>query len=207
MRGIPYRHREPALAGAEPVHHGLAARRPSHALYPAVQHLNGGDDPQRGVQRLDEAERGHDRARQQQAEGQEVARVAAVGDRPHQELRQAVGDGQPGERTAERRLGVLRVLFQDVGNREREVIADQVVARVADEDPGEHPPAQAPISRVHVFGRQRGGKRRWLQQPDHRTPAGVNAVQSPRRKRCSTVRSRAAASPCRECDRPPSPPA
>ncbi len=168
VRGIPYRHREPALAGAEPVHHGLAARRPAHALYPAVQHLDGGDGQQRAVQRRDEAERGHDRARQQQAERHEVARVAAVGDRPHQELRQTIGDGQSGEGTAERRLVVLRVLAQDVGNGEGEVVADQVIARVADEDAGEHPPAQPPIGRVNLRDRQGRGNRRRLQPADHR---------------------------------------
>ena len=87
--------------------------------------------------------RGDDARRQQQAERQEVPRIAPVRHRAHQELRHAVGDRQPRQRRAERGLRVLRVLLQDVRNRERQVVADQVERRVADEDARRRPAGAA----------------------------------------------------------------
>ena len=64
------------------------------------------------------------------------------------------------------------MLREQVGNRERQVVADEVVARVADEDAGEHAAAQAPVLRIHAVGRQGRDERGRLQETDHRTGVG-----------------------------------
>ena len=114
VRDVPGRDGQSALFRAEPVHHRLAARRPAHALHPAVDRHDHDDRDQRRACRFEQAECRHDHARQQQAERQEVLRVAAVRDRAHQELRNTVRNRQSGQRGAERRLRVLRVLPQQV---------------------------------------------------------------------------------------------
>ena len=95
------------------------------------------------------------RARQQEPERQEVPRVAAVRDGAHQELRDAVGDRQ--RRSAPCRAPpwcTRGARCEDVRDREREVVAHQVVGRVADEDAGEDLPAQPPVFRIDALGRQ-----------------------------------------------------
>ena len=86
VRDVPRRDGESALFRAEPVHHRLAARRPAHALDPAVDRLDYDDRDERRVCSIEQAEGGHDPLGKQQAERQEVLRVAAVRDRAHQEL-------------------------------------------------------------------------------------------------------------------------
>ena len=172
VRDVPGRDDRAALLRAEPVHHRLAAGRPAHALHPAVDGHDDDDRGERAVEGLVQAERRHQHAREQQPERQEVLRVAAVRDRAHQELREPVGDREPGQRRAELGLAVLRVLGEQVRDREREVVADQVVARVADEDAGEHAPAQALVLGIDAIEGQRREVRRRPKEADHFTGVG-----------------------------------
>ena len=130
VRHVPCRDDETALVGAEPVHHGLAGRRPAHPLHPAVDGLQHEHDGQRRVDPLRKSRHRHHGARQQQAERQEVLRVAAIGDRSHQELGDPIGHRQRGQREAEFGLRMLRVFGEDVGKSQRQVVANQVVRGV-----------------------------------------------------------------------------
>jgi len=167
VRGVPDGHDDAALVRAEPVHHRLAARRPAHALDPAVQRLQQDDDHERGVDRLHGPAEEHDARREQEAERQEVTRVAAIGHRSHQELGQPVGNREPRHRGAESGLGVLRVLLEDVGDCQREGVADEIEGRVADEDADEDLPPQPPVGRIDQIGRQRIGRRGALEDSNH----------------------------------------
>ena len=64
------------------------------------------------------------------------------------------------------------MLGEQVRDREREVVADEVVTGVADEDAGEHAPAQAPVLGIDAIGRQRRDVRRRPEQADHFTGVG-----------------------------------
>ena len=65
------------------------------------------------------------------------------------------------------------MLGEHVGDREREVVADQVVAGIADEDAGEHAPAQALVFGIDAVERQRRDVRRRLQEADHFAGVGT----------------------------------
>ena len=159
VRHVPGRDHHAAFAGAEPVHHALAAGRPAHALDPPVERLDEDDEEQRGVDGLEVARHEHEPAGQQQAERQEELGVAAVRHRAHEELRDAVGNREAGERGPQLCLGELGILPEQVWNRQREVVANQVVGGVSGEDPDEDLAAESFVGRIDAVGRQPGGCR------------------------------------------------
>ncbi len=68
------------------------------------------------------------------------------------------------------------MLGEQVRDRERDVVADEVVARIADEDAGEHAPAQAPVLGIDAVERQRRDVRRRPEQADHFTGVGAGTA-------------------------------
>ncbi|MNI19501.1 hypothetical protein D3C73_729380 [compost metagenome] len=99
-----------------------------------------------------ETENEHHGSRNHQAERQEEAWVGTVGNDPHQEFGQAIGNGNRRQRHAQFTAGVA--LFDQVRHGQGEVFAQQVVTRVADKDTGEDLPAQAAVGAVYFLFRQ-----------------------------------------------------
>ncbi len=145
---VPHRDHAAALLLRPPVDHGPSARRPAHALGPAVNEEQDEHDGDAGGSPVRESENEHHRRRHQQAERQEDPWVGTVRDQAHDEFRQAVGDGDGRHRDAQ--LAATVAVLDEVGHGQGEVLAQQVVTRVADEDTGEDLPAQAPVGAVHL---------------------------------------------------------
>ncbi len=145
---VPHRDHAAALLLRPPVDHGPSARRPAHALGPAVDEEQDEHDGDAGGSPVRESENEHHRRRHQQAERQEDPWVGTIRDQAHDEFRQAVGDGDGRHRDAQ--LTAAVAVLDEVGHGQGEVLAQQVVTRVADEDTGEDLPAQAPVGAVHL---------------------------------------------------------
>ncbi|MNQ55205.1 hypothetical protein D3C85_692890 [compost metagenome] len=93
----------------------------------------------------------HDAGREQQAGGEEVTRIGAVRHVPHQEFGETVGDGDTGQGQPQITAG--EALLDEIGHRQTEVLAHQVVAGITEEDPEKHLPAHAFVEGVHLVGR------------------------------------------------------
>lgn len=152
MRHVPYRHHAAAFFLRPPVHHGPPAWRPAHALGPAVDEQQNEHHGHAGRCPRCETENEHHPRRHQQAEGQEVARVGAVGHQAHEELGQAVRNCDGRHRQAQFATGIT--LVDQVGHGQGEVFAQQVVPGVTKENTGEDLPAQASVGTVYFFFRQ-----------------------------------------------------
>lgn len=147
VRAVPKRNDQPTFLRAEPMHHGLSARRPAHALHPAVNDLEADDDCQGTVNRLRRPADEHDNAGKQEAKRKKPSRIASVGNRAHEEFRSTIGDRECRECGAELGLGVFRVLLEDIRNGQREIVANEVIARISDENSGKDLPAQPSVGR------------------------------------------------------------
>ena len=142
-----------ALIGGEPVHHGARIRGVTHALEPAVEEAERAHDGNAAEHAGYQAERQADHGAEQQTDGGKVLGVAAVRDVAHHELAEAVGDGQHGEHDAQLRLGVATFL-DDVGHRQREVLAQQIVGGIPQEGAPEDLHSQSLVFRIDAVGRQ-----------------------------------------------------
>ncbi|MNO92407.1 hypothetical protein D3C76_839810 [compost metagenome] len=152
VRHVPQGHHATAFLLRPPVHHGPPARRPAHTLRPAIDEQQDEHDGHAGRRPMGKTEREHHRRRDHQAERQEVTRVGTVGNDAHQELGQAVGDGNRRQRHPQFSTGVA--LFDQIRHGQGEVFAQQVVTGVTDEDTGEDLPTQASVGAVYFFFRQ-----------------------------------------------------
>ena len=149
---VPHRHHTAAFFLRPPVHHGPPTWRPAHALGPSVDeqqnehHGHAGRCPRR------ETENEHHPRRNQQAKGQEIAWVGAVGHQAHEELGQAVGNRNRRHCQAQFTAGVT--LVDQVGHGQGEVFTQQVVTGVTKENTREDLPAQPSVGTVYFFFRQ-----------------------------------------------------
>lgn len=127
-------------------------------LHPAVdeqqaEHRHDGDGNRDRPPRH-HAHEDHDERRGDQSQRDEDAGVAAVGDRAHDEFADTVGDRHGRERPAQVGLVVAHGFERRHGD--REVLAYEVVAGIADEDTPEYLTAQAGVLFVDLFGGQFG---------------------------------------------------
>lgn len=124
-------------------------------MEPAVDEHDDREDPNRGGQGGDEGDEEVHDGRESEADGHEVAGVRTIREHRHEELRQSVGeeDGVGDDTDADR---VHDVVVLEDGRHQGHVIADQVEARVADED------AQEDVGPPRLVGRSDtlSGKRR-----------------------------------------------
>ncbi|MNH32781.1 hypothetical protein D3C79_932480 [compost metagenome] len=93
----------------------------------------------------------HDAGREQQTGGEEVTGVGAVRHVPHQKLGQTIGDGDARQGQAQITAG--ESLLDQIGHRQAEVLAHQVVTGVAEEDPEKHLPTHALVEGIDLIGR------------------------------------------------------
>ena len=88
-----------------------------------------------------------------------------IGYAAHEELGQPVGNRDTGERNTQIRFRVAQ--RNQVRHGQREVLAYQVVAGVADKDAEEHLQAQTPVGAVDLLRRQRFPVCWWFKRADH----------------------------------------
>ena len=153
VRAVPDGHLRAALLDGEPVGHDTPAGRPAHALEPADAELQDEHHGQRG----DAQGRAHQHGRargKQQTQRKELARVAAVGHAAHEELREGVGDRIGRDGHAQGRMLVAHLF--ELGHGHREVLADQVIARIPDKDSDKHLPAQGLVLSLDLLLGQLG---------------------------------------------------
>ncbi len=145
--------------------HGSAAGGPAHPLEPPVEEQQDGHGRDRTESKRRETEDQHDSGRQGQTERHEKSRIGAVRDRAHEEFAQPVGDGHAGQ--GETQLGPAVTLLDEIGHGEGEVLAQKVVARIADEDPTEDLKAEAPVGGRDFVGWKALGGLGWSENADH----------------------------------------
>lgn len=161
-------HPSAALLDGEPVCHHASARRPSHAVEPAHKEVEGSHqrDGQSLVLSANELH-GHDHEQHRQggahqSQREELAGVAAVAYRSHDELRETIGNGVHRQHDAQ--LALVEAERGEGGDCHREVFAHNVETGIADEDAHEYLPAQLAVFGVGLRARLFGFIGRWCKK-------------------------------------------